>query len=337
MTTTWQVAAGDGNRDYSEVFLNFGVILSGPGDRGRYDGTKEPYAAWPFIRAMAEEVADGDFVALKRPHGQRWEILAVGKVHGGYEWLENFEFVEGWDLQHARRVKWRVPQEPVFIEGLRRGTLARVNAPIVQERIGRLWDEGVERSAVACPPVPPPLNDEELISGLLDDGLQVGDAETVAATLRRVRRLAGWYLRCGRDNSEHETRTFLVVPLLLALGWSEQRIKVEWNSLDVALFKQPYEGSSQPSVIVETKRLGEGLGGAERQVLAYAKEHPSCEALVVTDGIGYKLLKKAGEVWKHAGTLNLCRPRRHHLYLDGVGGAEIVLRALLPEQREPSR
>jgi len=29
------------------------------------------------------------------------------------------------------------------------------------------------------------------------------------------------------DIREHETRTFLVIPLLLALGWAEQQLKIE--------------------------------------------------------------------------------------------------------------
>jgi len=39
----WQVAAGDGRRDYSEVFLNYGVIRIGPGDPGDYFKNKDYY------------------------------------------------------------------------------------------------------------------------------------------------------------------------------------------------------------------------------------------------------------------------------------------------------
>src|SRR5262249_29845340 len=157
--------------------------------------------------------------------------------------------------------------------------------------------------------------DEQLITALLDDGLQVSSAETLAATLRRIRRMANWYMRRGTDNSEHETRTFLVVPLLLALGWCEQRLKIEWNNTDIALFDRPYQSGAQATAIVETKRLGEGLGAAEHQAMTYAKEHPACKSLLLTDGVGYKLLRKNGGAWEHAGTLNLRRPRRDHPYL----------------------
>ena len=30
----WQVAAGEGSRDYSDVFLKFGIMLVGGGDPG---------------------------------------------------------------------------------------------------------------------------------------------------------------------------------------------------------------------------------------------------------------------------------------------------------------
>jgi hypothetical protein len=39
----WQIAAGDGNRDYSDVFLKYGVILVGPGSEGPYHENKEVY------------------------------------------------------------------------------------------------------------------------------------------------------------------------------------------------------------------------------------------------------------------------------------------------------
>lgn len=34
--TIWQVAAGDGSKNYADIFLQFGVILVGPGSEGDY-------------------------------------------------------------------------------------------------------------------------------------------------------------------------------------------------------------------------------------------------------------------------------------------------------------
>ena len=40
---TWLVVAGDGSRDYADVFLRFGVILVGPGSDGDYFTNKDVY------------------------------------------------------------------------------------------------------------------------------------------------------------------------------------------------------------------------------------------------------------------------------------------------------
>src|SRR3954470_13493972 len=62
IVTVWQVAAGDGSRDYSDVFLKFGVVLVGPGSEGTYFSNKDIYndpnswAYHPFISLLAEAV-----------------------------------------------------------------------------------------------------------------------------------------------------------------------------------------------------------------------------------------------------------------------------------------
>ena len=94
--TIWQVAAGDGSRDYSDVFLKFGVILVGPGSEGNYFANKDAYndpESWayrPFIEPFAERVVVGDLVVLKRPSGYQWEIIAVGEVTSEYLHQEVF-------------------------------------------------------------------------------------------------------------------------------------------------------------------------------------------------------------------------------------------------------
>jgi len=327
----WQVAAGDGSRDYTTVFTRFGVLLTGPGTDGPYNANTQPYKPWPFIHETAAGLKDQDLVALKRPSGKSWEVVAVGRILGEYEWIENFEDVEGWDLQHARRVEWRLPAAPTFVPTLRRGTLSRVNNGAASAAVCAAWEGGNPVVAQALAALPPPLTDDELIETLVDDGLRVSAAEDVAQTLRRVRRLASWYQRKGRDVSEHETRSFIVVPLLLALGWPEQQLKVEWNRLDIALFDRHFGAKdAQLHAIVETKRLREGLGGAEKQVMNYATSHPTCRHVVVTDGISYKVFSRASGTWAHTASMNLLLPRQTHWFLPGVGGAVGVFRALLP-------
>lgn len=68
----WQVAAGEGARDYSSVFLQFGIMLIGAGDPGPYFSNKEYYKGHRNWRAQvvrfAEKVTKGDIVVLKRDH-----------------------------------------------------------------------------------------------------------------------------------------------------------------------------------------------------------------------------------------------------------------------------
>ncbi len=126
----WQVAAGERNRDYSSVFTEFGVMLVGSGNPGPFFERQNYYKGHNDWRRQvvrfAQKAKLGDIVILKKPHGTQWEILAVGRVVGEYEYQEQFEDVDGWDLQHCRRVEWVKPSLPFYVKGLSRGTFIEV-------------------------------------------------------------------------------------------------------------------------------------------------------------------------------------------------------------------
>ena len=89
--TIWQVAAGDGNHDYADVFLQFGVILVGPGSERDYFLNRDAYESresWPS--SPAENLAVCDLVALKRAHGRDWEIVGVGEIISEYRFENVF-------------------------------------------------------------------------------------------------------------------------------------------------------------------------------------------------------------------------------------------------------
>ena len=134
----WQVAAGEGVRDYSEVFTRFGVMLIGGGDPGSFLERPEFYRGhhdWRSqVVAFAEQVHLDDAVILKRPHrgkksphGEKWDVVAVGRVTGEYGWMKQFEDVEGWDIQHCRKVEWVQPSSPAYADGFARGTFRKVH------------------------------------------------------------------------------------------------------------------------------------------------------------------------------------------------------------------
>ena len=332
----WQVAAGDGERDYSEVFTKFGVMLVGPGNPGDYFEKKDSYRKHRWgspVKAFAEQVREGDVVVLKRPSRKQWKVLAVGKVRGEYQYLPVFDDVEGWDLQHCRRVEWVLPKDTVSVSGLTRGTFNRVWKGAVKEQVSQTLNSGTPISSRPLPKIAPELSDEELINHLIINGLRPKDAEDLTQTIAHIRRLVRWYWSHGADVKEHETRAFLILPLLFALGWSEQRLKIEWKATDIAFFENPYNRQNRDPknciMIFESKRFWGGLTYAESQAKRYAKDFPNCRHLIVSDGCIYKLFQRQDDEWIESAYLNILKPRSRHPYEEDKGGAQDVFLTLM--------
>lgn len=318
MSRVWQIAAGDGDRDFADLFLTHGLACVGS-------------------HARIQRLAQGDLLILKRGAPQReWSVEAVGRVEGPYYVEPRLEDVEGWDLRHMVPVRWRVPDKPVRMSNLVRGTLKGVNQPSVQKHASELWDTLAdrERTPVELPPKPTELNDEGLINHLIDEGVASGRAEDIQQIIWRIRRLAQWYERKGRRVSEHEIRTFLIVPLLLALGWPEQRINIEYKHADIALWDRPFSSEgAQLGTIIETKRLMAALdGGPVEQAKRYAARYSHCDRLVVSDGLRYKLLtldRDSGD-WTATAYAHLLKLRSRHPTDQSVAGASELFAALVP-------
>ncbi len=339
----WQIAAGEGARDYSDVFLRYGVVLMGSGHLGSLFDNPENYKGqkgWQRkIVNLAEGIQTGDVVILKRGHGNRGRIVAAGQVTGEYEWLTPFDDVEGWDLRHGRRVTWYEAACPITVDGLARGTISRVHRSGPKREATALLEKGRSVEPIKIPQPANSISEEDLVYNLIENGLRPADAEAVIRAIFHVRRLAGWYLFSGHDLSEHEIRTFLIIPLLLALGWSEQRIKIEWRHTDISLFRDVFKRGASPRAIVETKRMGTGLEHAESQVRRYAERFQECSMLATSTGGRYQLYtKEPSESWKAdrmkekhlSAYMNLFLLKDRHPYLADVGGAPDLLKCLMP-------
>jgi hypothetical protein len=326
----WQIAAGSLGRDYSDRFLRHGLAFVG--------GESQ-------CKAM-DEVRPGDIVILKRGMTQ---ILAVGQVvdrdgrchsRGDKEWLRDFD---GWDLEAWCNVDWHIPDQPIITTGLTRTTIQRVNQP----HLTKIADQAIatiqKRTQYESEPVPTTeIGLDDLIGHLIDFGLRPGAAEELIHALRRIRLLAQFYL--NRDwslTNEHDARTFLVIPLLIALGWAEQRMKVELavpgvGRADIGCFRQPVSGRDDNCIVlIETKALDQGLDYALEQAHQYAKSFPTCEVVLVTNGYCYKAFRRESDKVSFAiqptAYLNLIKPRdRYPLDPEQVGGAIEVLKLLLP-------
>lgn len=284
------------------------------------------------------------------------QIVAVGTVIerngrfsgvGDKPWLRDFD---GWDLEAYCYVDWRVPEKPIDVSGLTRGTIVGLRQDHLQALARQTLDLPVQSPLQPEPAPTEPLEDAEILDFLIKAGLRPGAAEDLTDAFRRIRLLANYYYRhCSwEDVREHETRTFLVMPLLLALGWAEQQMKIELpcpgvGKIDVACFSRPYrrnaESTWQPNnddcaLIIETKGFNQGLTYAPDQAHAYAKAFPTCRVAVVTNGYCYKAFARLSDGsfgLKPTAYLNILHPQKRYLLdPDNVDGSLEVLRHLLP-------
>lgn len=104
----WQIAAGDTNRRYQDVLLDWDVVAMGPGDAGWYPEHVSLDAGFSAHQVLAlqqfcGQMTAGDIVVLRLGTA---EVYGVGEVVGDYLWLDDFGDIDGWDLQHVRRIRW---------------------------------------------------------------------------------------------------------------------------------------------------------------------------------------------------------------------------------------
>ena len=282
--TVWQVSAGPIDRSYADQFLNYGVALIGPGDTGpwRPDRSDEEFEGG-FARRFADEVGIGDIVLLRTGIST---IRAVGLVACKYQYLPQFDDVNGWDLQHGRRVRWCRLSEPHdfnrLVFGAQPPRISRVHAADIVE---------YANCFVQSPPTDwqtralPRLPDDEPELKAIPSELQ----EIVA----QVHDLWQLYWDTDRFGEHHPTEDELVahnvVPFLRALGWPIERIAVKWRNIDVCVFSELPRTPGKCHYLIEAKRLGTGVEGALDQAIGYVSAlDMSCD-VVVTDGIRYRM------------------------------------------------
>jgi hypothetical protein len=329
--TLWQVGAGDTDRSYGPVCLDFDVMIAGPGEPGIYEESRYAHLGdiRNSLRRFCQEARRGDIVLLRLGTG---EVLGVGEIaDDAAEWLDAFADVDGWDLQHVRRVRWfpnTAQSFPARTLGGQVRTFAAVNvAPV------RAWAESLDipegersRDLKALPAAGVALDAAELGRRLFIEGLPSEYVDKLVATFSTLQRVASWYSnetkRPEGRPSEQETVCYLVVPLLLSLGWSQQTAAVQWNYVDVALFRGMPPTDASLACVVEAKLLGRSvfspLGQAREYALRPGREQ--CDRLIVTDGIRYAVHRRTGPAFELKAYLNILSIRESYPVL-GCGGA----------------
>jgi hypothetical protein len=178
-----------------------------------------------------------------------------------YEWLEEFSEIDGWDLQHVRRVKWlwknkNNPQTfPTY--SLKRGDTTQVlDSTVVIDwlRTLNVQQAGYNRKLIVLPKSSGrEINFEEIAEYLFDQGVSSNSIESLITEIDELIRIAKWYKKFS-DPSEFETEAYLVIPLLRALGWTPQKMAIEWCNVDIALFSQLPREDENLNIVVEAKK-----------------------------------------------------------------------------------
>ena len=279
----WQLAGGPASRPYADVFLRHGVGLIGPGDAGPWkpeSGDDEFEGG--FVRRFASEMQVGDVALLRTGIAT---ITAVGIVASDYLYLNQFDDVNGWDLQHARRIRWcKLPQEYTFGTPVFGANLTRCS---------RTWSGEVIDYAERFLNSPPTYWQEAPLPDLPEEEPELDAVPpAVADIVAQAQDLFGLYWdrqNFGDHPTEDELVAHFVIPFLRALGWPLERIAVKWRWIDVAVFTALSRTPENCRFVIEAKRLGAGVESALEQAKGYVESLGVPRDIIVTDGIRYRM------------------------------------------------
>lgn len=347
----WQIACGEKGRRYQRLFLDHDVMFLGPGRFGAYspnlyeanpDACAEGKGKITYIRQFATEVQPGDYVLLR----SGYKVLSIGVVDSHYFHSTAFDDVYGWDLEHCRRVIWQRQHDDtlqriqstgdLFEDRKQIPTFTRVSHDRNLEPIRDLLPQVVRRQLNDLPQMPPsPLTPEELSDALFQEGLSYDACLHVERAVRKLRGLLDWYndARSSDRPTEHEVVAHMILPLMLALGWSEQLLAVEWKKIDLAVFTHTPTDASTCGLVCEAKVMDSPMQEVVDQAIGYCSKHmlDHCQKILVTDGGYFALYRKIKGVWESepSGYVSLRKLRRNYLTPKGADAVKTLM-ALTP-------
>lgn len=337
----WQQACGDTDRNYADICIKWDVILNGPGYAGPYpDCISKLYADGASskkvtdIGRFAQSMKDGDLVVLRLGTAH---ILGVGEIIGDYQYSDLFGDVDGWDLQHVRRVKWywhNLQNPKIFpTYSLKQGDTTQI---LSSDRYNvRQWLQELEvpisndRNVKEFPQNnPQEVKYDEIAEYLYDQGTASHSIETLIKEFDELKMIARWYRK--QNPSEFETVAYLAVPLLRSLGWTPQKMAIEWYKVDIALFDRLPRNDTNLAVVVEAKKKGYACLTAKSQAQGYAEGKDNCNRLIVTDGLRYGTYIKQKGQYKLYAYMNLTELKESYPIYECHGVKE-ALTVMTPE------
>ena len=277
------------------------------------------------------------------------KVTAIGLVaEADYAWNEAFDDVYGWDLQHTRRVIWqehltedigRIQHKgPLFGKRKQIPTFTRVNDEGILAPLRPLFSLLKQRPLKPLPkPLPTPLSLDDVGQQLFARGIANDAVDKVITAIERQRRLLSWYQQFGLKSNrptEHEVVAHTVLPLLLALGWSEQLLAVEWKSIDLAAFWATPTIEKHCVLVCEAKTRYHGLQDVKKQAFNYANKLKliGCRKVLLTDGGRFYLYERGSDkIWRDqaVGYLNVERIRTNHIAPPNTNAIDTIV-ALTP-------
>jgi hypothetical protein len=157
--------------------------------------------------------------------------------------------------------------------------------------------------------------------------------DRVLSAIERQRRLLTWYEDQGEASNrpkEHEVVAHLVLPLLLALGWSEQLLAIEWQKIDLAAFCETPTGPESCVLVCEAKEMKHGIQNVLEQAVGYVENKglDRCRRILLTQGTRFYLCSRPENGWSHAtrpsGYINVQKIRTSHFYPSGTNAVDTI-------------
>lgn len=310
----WQIAAGTGSRDYSKLFYDWGIATIGTGLNNAWNEKEynENSGLGPteknMLKKFANDIKPGDYIILKIGKN----IKAIGIVEEykngkAYFWNENFKYIDGWHLGHCVKVKWVKLENQKF----------KLSKKLSESRFCKYWADDkdidkIKKTFESLKPIshkslkdieklklPEKLHEKNYENYLkpIFDNLQISNLKEFWEKISRLQE----YTNSDIYNySEEEVKIFFIIPILNALGWYNENIAVEHKNVDILLSYNGFTArdldkekeNNNVNIIIESKRLDQGLVYAADQINKYLKNFKNIKYYILSNGIVSYIYKK---------------------------------------------
>jgi len=320
----WLIATGETGRDYRELCFDHDIMIIGPSHLG--DAMSNIYAdSFSKIHHFAYNPMPGDRVLMR--FGR--EVIGVGQIPGGdenqYSFNETFKCVYGWDLCHCRRVIWAKDYTlgnlaKVYQNTMQMLAFSQVHIGKVVQKVQGIDSNCFDRSLKEMPNIDASVySEEDLGVELFRAGISNKNIEDIIKALKQAERLYSWYKsdHCGRNPTENEIVSHMILSLFLGLGWSHQQIAVEWNRVDMAFFKNTPTIAENCVMVLEAKGLGNALSDVLDQPKSYVNKLglKNVKYILTTDGANLFVYVKTDGQWNEnpIGYLNIISLQKEYV------------------------